>query len=45
MLNQRSDTYLGNINVKRDGVQHNFTEEEVKAAREKMQSGDAAVPF
>jgi len=30
MLNQRSDTYLGNINVKRDGVQHNFTEEEVK---------------
>jgi hypothetical protein len=30
MLNQRNDTYLGNINVKRDGVQHNFTEEEVK---------------
>jgi len=30
MLNPKSDTYLGNINVKRDGVQHNFTEEEVK---------------
>ena len=28
-LNQ-NDSYLGNINVKRDGVQHQFTEEEVK---------------
>ena len=27
---QTNDHYLGNINVKRDGVQHNFTEEEVK---------------
>jgi len=26
----QSETYLGNINVKRDGVQHNFTEEEIK---------------
>lgn len=26
----RNDSYLGNINVKRDGVQHNFTEDEVK---------------
>lgn len=26
----QSESYLGNINVKRDGVQHNFTEEEVK---------------
>ena len=29
MLNQKSDTYLGNINVKRDGVQHEFTKKEV----------------
>jgi hypothetical protein len=28
-LNQ-NDSYLGNINVKRDGVQHQFTEEEIK---------------
>ena len=28
-LNQ-NESYLGNINVKRDGVQHNFTEEEIK---------------
>ena len=27
---QTNDHYLGNINVKRDGVQHNFTEKEVK---------------
>jgi len=26
----QNETYLGNINVKRDGVQHNFTEEEIK---------------
>ena len=26
----QNESYLGNINVKRDGVQHNFTEEEVK---------------
>jgi hypothetical protein len=26
----RNDTYLGNVNVKRDGVAHNFTEDEVK---------------
>ena len=26
----QNDSYLGNINVKRDGVQHQFTEEEVK---------------
>jgi len=26
----KNETYLGNINVKRDGVQHNFTEEEIK---------------
>ena len=31
MQNQnQNETYLGNINVKRDGVQHNFTEEEIK---------------
>ena len=30
MLNQKSDTYLGNINVKRDGVQHEFTKKEIK---------------
>lgn len=31
MLNpNQNESYLGNINVKRDGVQHNFTEEEVK---------------
>ena len=31
MLNPRQiDSYLGNINVKRDGVQHQFTKEEVK---------------
>ena len=29
MLNQKSDTYLGNINVKRDGVQHEFTKKEI----------------
>ena len=29
MLNQKSETYLGNINVKRDGVQHEFTKKEV----------------
>ena len=28
--NQRNDSYLGNINVKRDGVQHNFTQEEIE---------------
>jgi len=27
---KNNDSYLGNINVKRDGVQHKFTEEEVK---------------
>ena len=27
---EQNDSYLGNINVKRDGVQHNFTEDEVK---------------
>jgi hypothetical protein len=27
---KNNDSYLGNINVKRDGVQHQFTEEEVK---------------
>ena len=26
----KNESYLGNINVKRDGVQHNFTENEVK---------------
>ena len=26
----QNESYLGNINVKRDGVQHNFTEEEIK---------------
>ena len=26
----QNETYLGNINVKRDGVQHNFTEKEIK---------------
>ena len=26
----KNETYLGNINVKRDGVQHNFTEDEIK---------------
>lgn len=26
----QNESYLGNINVKRDGVQHNFTEDEVK---------------
>jgi hypothetical protein len=31
MLNpNQNESYLGNINVKRDGVQHNFTEEEIK---------------
>jgi hypothetical protein len=31
MQNQnQNETYLGNINVKRDGVQHNFTEKEIK---------------
>jgi hypothetical protein len=31
MLNpKQNESYLGNINVKRDGVQHQFTEEEVK---------------
>lgn len=31
MSNQnQNESYLGNINVKRDGVQHQFTEEEVK---------------
>ena len=30
MLNQKSETYLGNINVKRDGVQHEFTKKEIK---------------
>ena len=29
MLNQ-NDTYLGNVNVKRDGVQHDFTKKEIK---------------
>ena len=27
---QRNDTYLGNINVKRDGVTHNFTRQELQ---------------
>ena len=27
---QRNDTYLGNINVKRDGVTHNFTKQELQ---------------
>ena len=27
---QTNDHYLGNVNVKRDGVKHQFTEEEVK---------------
>ena len=26
----RNESYLGNINVKRDGVQHSFTEWEIK---------------
>ena len=30
MLNPKSETYLGNINVKRDGVQHYFTKKEIK---------------
>ena len=30
MLNQKNDTYLGNVNVKRDGVQHDFTKKEIK---------------
>src|SRR6056300_1491300 len=31
MQNQnQNESYLGNINVKRDGVQHNFTNEEIK---------------
>ena len=31
MLNpHQNDTYLGNANIKRDGVQHNFTEAEIK---------------
>src|SRR6056300_499064 len=31
MQNQnQNESYLGNINVKRDGVQHQFTEEEIK---------------
>lgn len=31
MLNpHQNESYLGNINVKRDGVQHQFTEEEIK---------------
>ena len=29
MSNLRNDTYLGNINVKRDGVQHEFTKKEI----------------
>ena len=29
-MQPRNDTYLGNVNVKRDGVAHNFTEDEVK---------------
>ena len=27
---QTNDHYLGNVNVKRDGVKHQFTEDEVK---------------
>lgn len=30
MLTNQNESYLGNPNVKRDGVQHQFTEEEVK---------------
>ena len=30
MLHQKTDTYLGNINVKRDGVTHNFTKHELQ---------------
>ena len=30
MLTNQNESYLGNPNVKRDGVQHQFTEEEIK---------------
>ena len=30
MSHQKTDTYLGNINVKRDGVTHNFTKHELQ---------------
>ena len=30
MSHQRNDTYLGNVNVKRDGVTHNFTQHELQ---------------
>lgn len=34
---QKNDTYLGNINVKRDGVTHNFTKEELQEYARCMQ--------
>ena len=37
MLHPRNDTYLGNINVKRDGVTHNFTKEELQEYARCMQ--------
>ena len=37
MSHQKNDTYLGNINVKRDGVTHNFTKEELQEYARCMQ--------
>jgi len=37
MLHPKNDTYLGNINVKRDGVTHNFTKEELQEYARCMQ--------
>ena len=37
MSHLKNDTYLGNVNVKRDGVTHNFTQEELQEYARCMQ--------